>query len=213
MQPGERPAFKSLLTDALAFYRRDVSTFALSVWWAACQPFDLEQVRKALTAHAMDPERGRFPPMPADIVLHLKGTHSDRALVAWGKVYEAIQRVGGYQSVVFDDGAIHAAIEDIGGWIAVCRSPEDELSHLQRRFCDSYRVRSRQADTKFAPVLIGAHELENRLAGKRTAPPILIGDPHQARLVMLDGVETTRTPMQALDAAPALKRLTAEPAA
>ena len=43
MKPTDKPAFAQLLTDALAFYRQDVSTFALGVWWQACDGFDLDR--------------------------------------------------------------------------------------------------------------------------------------------------------------------------
>jgi hypothetical protein len=200
MQPSDKPRFKNLMTDALAFYRRDLSTFALSVWWQACQNFDFEQVSKAITGHAMDPERGQFPPMPADIVRVLHGTHTDRALIAWGKVLEAIQRVGAYQSVVFDDGAIHAVIDDMGGWPVVCRGDIEDLPHVQRRFCEGYRTYSRRPDLAYAPRLAGVHERENTLEGRDMQAPMLIGDPVKAQEVMRGGVETGRTAITPLDA-------------
>ncbi len=209
MQPSDKAKFKDMLTDALAFYRRDVTPFALSVWWSACQPFALEQIGKALTAHAMDPERGQFPPMPADIVKQLHGTFTDRSLVAWGKVLEAIQRVGAYQSVVFDDGAIHAAIEDIGGWVTICRSEMEELPHLQRRFMESHRVHVKRGTPAFPARLPGAHELENTIAGRKSAPPVLIGDVKAAQEVMQAGVETSRVAITPLQMVPAFKRIAA----
>lgn len=184
MQQSELEGFQALLTDALAFYRQDVSEFALSVWWGACRPFTLEQVRKAFTAHATDAERGRFPPMPADIVKHLQGTQTDRSLIAWGKVLEAIQRVGAYQSVGFDDPAIHAAVEDLGGWTTICRGTTAELPHLQRRFCEAHRAYTGRGSFAFPAYLIGESEAANRTAGKRVAPPVLIGNPDRAAEVL-----------------------------
>ncbi len=122
MKPTDMPAFQRLITDALAFYRQDLTPFAIGVWWQACEPFDMEQVMRALTAHATDPDRGHFPPKPADLIRVLRGTHGDRALMAWSKAYGAIGSVGGYTSVAFDDPAIHAAITDLGGWSTFCRS-------------------------------------------------------------------------------------------
>jgi hypothetical protein len=189
---ADRKPFAVLLSQALAFYRQDVSEFALGVWWAACQPFDLEQVRKALTAHALDAERGRFAPKPADIVRELQGTVTDRSLVAWGKVLEAMRVVGAYRSVAFDDAAIHSAIEDIGGWVAICRTALDELPHLQRRFCESHRVYSRRPAATHRPHLPGEFEATNALNGRRIDAPTLIGDESAARAVMLAGSSAPR---------------------
>jgi hypothetical protein len=204
MQAADRAKFQALLTDALAFYRQDVSKFALSVWWAACEGFDLEQIRKALTAHAMDPDRGQFAPKPADIVRVLQGTHADRALVAWGKVYGAIGRVGAYTSVVFDEPAIHAAVEDMGGWPALCQSKVDDLPFLQRRFCDTYRAHTNRGVDGFAPVLLGINALANRQAGYMTEPPMLVGDRLACQRVMREGSERPRLAITAADAMPAL---------
>lgn len=184
MQQSDLAGFQALLTDALAFYRQDVSEFALSVWWQACRPFALEQVQKAFTAHATDAERGRFPPMPADIVKQLQGTQTDRSLMAWGKVLEGIQRVGAYQSVAFDDPAIHAAVEDLGGWTTICRSDMKELPHLQRRFAEAHRAYCGRQGFAFPAYLPGESEAANRTAGKRVAPPVLIGSPARAAEVM-----------------------------
>lgn len=165
MQTTDRAAFQSLLTDALAFYRQDVSTFTLSVWWEAVQPFAMEQVRKALTAHAMDPERGQFAPKPADLVRVLVGTKTDLALLAWGRVHQAFAAVGAYASPDFEDNAVHSAINDMGGWPKLCWSSLDELPHTQRRFCELYRAYKARPDEQHAMRLIGMHEQANGAKG------------------------------------------------
>lgn len=193
MNIQDKPKFAQLLTDVQAFYRQNVSTFALGVWWQACERFDFEQVSKALTQHAMDPDRGQFAPKPADVVRLLQGTRTDRALLAWGKVLDAMQRVGSYQSVAFDDSVIHAVVEDIGGWVQMCRSDMDELSHTERRFCESYRAYAARPSIGFPARLAGAHEIDNRTAGKKVAPPILIGDPQKAAEVLRLGSAGPKT--------------------
>lgn len=207
MTPAEKPAFANLLADALAFYRQDLSPFALGVWWQACDGFDLEQVAKALTAHALDPERGQFAPKPADLVRVLRGTQTDRSLIAWGKVLDAIQRVGSYESVVFDDGAIHAAISDMGGWPTICRGNTDDLPFTQKRFCDLHRTYSLRPDLQYPARLIGEHEASNGLRGYAVAQPLLIGDPKRAQDVQRLGSDGSKTAITPADALPALKRI------
>ena len=103
MQASDRNDFNALIASVMAYYKQDVSKFALGLWWEACAGVELEQVAKAMSTHAKDPERGQFPPKVADIVRLLQGTPIDRAQLAWGKVLDAIQRVGNYSDVVFDD--------------------------------------------------------------------------------------------------------------
>ena len=201
MQPSDRPDFKALLTEAMAFYRQDVTTFSLGVWWAACERFDMEQVRKAMTAHALDPDRGQFVPKPADIVRQLQGTSTDRSLMAWSKVMEAAQRVGAWRSVVFDDPAIHAAITDLGGWPTVCRGEIDELPFLQKRFCDAHRAYAQRPGFAYPPRLVGNHEEINGLTGHDSQPCMLVGDEAKARAVLAAGTAGPRTPMVSANAA------------
>jgi hypothetical protein len=192
VRDSDRSKFIEVLQGVHDFYSRELSVFAGRVWWDACATFDLEQVTKALSAHLMDPERGMFMPKPADLVRELQGTRTDRSLIAWGKVLDAIQRVGAYQSVVFDDGVIHAVIEDLGGWVKVCRGNVDDLSYLQKRFCDSYKAYAARPDVPYPAKLLGDCEQQNahlspaQLRGYNP-PPMLVGDPVKAQQVLTHG--------------------------
>lgn len=189
MHPNDKAEFVSLVTDALAYYRQPVSEFTLMVWMQACQGFSLEQVRKAMTAHAMDPDRGQFAPKVADIVRQLGGTTTDRAQLAWGKALEAASRVGAYTDVVFDDPAIHAAIEDLGGWPKFCRSETKDLSYLQHRFCECHKAYTGRGEFQYPRSLMGDRSAD-ALYAKRGLPsprPALIGDPAMAKLVYESG--------------------------
>ena len=201
MTRNDRDAFAELLTQALGFYGQTLSPFALSVWWQACEVFSIEQVGKALTAHAMDPDKGHFAPKPADVVRQLHGTHADRSLVAWGKVLHAMSRVGAYASVAFDDAAIHAAIVDTGGWPKLCRSEIDDLPFTQKRFCDLHRVYAQRPSGDYPAVLIGDHDAANSLRGLASQPPALVGDPAAARRVMAGGGTQRALITSAADAA------------
>lgn len=204
MKHDDKPRFKNLLTDAMGFYKQDVSGFALSVWWQACEGFDFEQVAKAMTNHAMDPDRGQFAPKPADIVRQLSGTKTDKAMLAWGKAFDAAGRVGAYTDVVFDDPAIHAAIEDLGGWVKFCRTETEELSYLQHRFSESYRAYVGRESFDY-PRRLGGDRSPDDVYMKRGLPPpkpAVIGDIEKARQVYRIGSQTGKTAMafQALDA-------------
>lgn len=189
MKSSDKPRFVRLLTDVMAFYKQDVSEFALSVWWQACERYEFEQVSKALTGHAMDADRGQFPPKPADLVRQLEGTATDRAMIAWGKVLEAMQRVGQYTDVVFDDPAIHAVVEDLGGWPKVCRVEFKDLSYLQHRFTEAHRAYTGLGQFEYPRRLMGDRS-PDEMYEKRGLPapkPAIIGDVVKARLVYKGG--------------------------
>jgi hypothetical protein len=189
MQPTDRAEFAQLVTDALGYYRQDATMFTLNVWWQACQSFTMEQVSKALTNHAMDPEHGQFAPKVADVVRILAGTHTDRAQLAWGKTLEAMASVGAYTDVVFDDPAIHACIEDLGGWPKICRTETKELGYLQHRFCESHRAYTGRGKFDYPRRLAGDRSPDHEYEKKRIPlpKPALIGDPERARMVFEGG--------------------------
>lgn len=171
MHESDRKDFAQLIADVHSFYRQDCSRFVLDVWWAACERFELEQVRQAMTAHCMDAEAGKFCPKPADLVKVLQGTRTDRAAVAWGLVMQAIGAVGAYQDVDFGDPATHAAIHDLGGWPKVCRTELKELGYLQHRFTESYRAYTARGVSECPLVLMGDRSPDTEFERKGLPAP------------------------------------------
>jgi hypothetical protein len=205
MRPSDLKPFSVLLSDVMAYYGKDVSSFTQDLFWNACRGVDFEQVRRAFEAHAKDPESGRFPPKVADLVKHLQGTQTDRALIAWGKVAAALSDVGAYTDVVFDDPLIHLCIVDHGGWPKFCRTPFDEQSYLQHRFCESYRAyAARGAPSEYPARLTGAGSGADDFAKVGMAPPKprLVGNRELALQVLAGGAAVQR-----LAAVPALAAL------
>lgn len=206
MRPTDKAKFLETLAGVHDFYGKELSAFAGQVWWEACRSFEFEQVTKALSAHLMDPERGQFMPKPADLVRALQGTNTDRSLIAWGKLLDAMQRVGAYTSVCFDDPVIHAVVDDLGGWVKACRTTHDELPYLQNRFCASYKAYAgRGGDIAYPARLTGANDQANAAKGFSGPPPTLIGDPTRAKAVMEQGVVGPKTQITAGDAIPRLR--------
>jgi hypothetical protein len=139
MTHQDRSEFAALLAEVLGFYRQQTSPFAMSVWWEACKGFELAQIRQAMTAHALNPDRGHFAPMPADIIRALVPSGDDEAHAAWGKLVEQIRSVGSYGAPKIEDDAARNALVAMGGWGALCRSDERELPFLHKRFVDGYK--------------------------------------------------------------------------
>ena len=156
MKPTEYEAFRALISDVYAFYRHDVSDFALSVWWSAMRQYDLRAVNEAVGRHAVNPDSGQFMPKPADIVKMLGGTTKDSALVAWSKVDKAIRNVGPWEDVAFDDPLIHRVLYDMGGWMMLGQNTSDEIKFIAKEFEARYRgFKMRSENPEYPPVLIG----------------------------------------------------------
>lgn len=199
--------FGLALSACAELYGKTVSEGAMSLWWQVLERFDIDSVERAFRECVESPDSGQFMPRPADIVRRLEGTSADRSLIAWGKVLDAMQRVGAYTTVVFDDGAIHAAISDMGGWPAICRGNVDQLQFTQKRFCDLHRAYAARPDAAYPAQLLGEHDMTNRLSGHPTAPPTLVGDPQRAQAVERIGSDGPKTAITAASALPAIKRI------
>lgn len=185
MQQHEKPAFAAYIGDVMGYYGKDSSKFLVNLWWSACEGFEFEQIQKAMQAHMVDAEHGRFAPKVADMSRILQGTTTDRAALAWGKACDAMQHVGAYQDVIFDDPAIHATIEDLGGWSKLCRTDLNELSYLQHRFATAYKAYAGRAEFDYPRRLTGdrSPDPEYERRGIALPKPALVGDSERCKTV------------------------------
>lgn len=177
-----------LISEAMGFYGRDVSHFQMRVWLEALKPYSADDVQAALSRHVQDPDRGQYQPKPADITRMLHGGGGDRSLRAWSQVERAIRQIGPYTTVVFDDPAIHAVIEEMGGWVRLCEAESAKdleiRGHEFRRRHQGYALRG---PDRWPPTLPGIVERDNRAAGFEAPEPRLLGNPDKARLVYQQG--------------------------
>ncbi|WP_186056520.1 DUF6475 domain-containing protein [Burkholderia gladioli] len=188
MNVKDRGSFAGLMSGVYGFYGKDVSDFAVDVWWNAMLPFDFEAVKDAINRHCVNPDSGQFLPKPADVVKMLSGSTQDAALVAWAKVDRAVREVGTYRSVVFDDAVIHRVVTDMGGWVPLGTKDDKEWPFVRNEFVNRYRgYRMRSETPEYLPVLIGIAEAANSKAGFQSERPTLIGNPKLARQVALGG--------------------------
>jgi hypothetical protein len=121
----------------------------------------------------------KYFPKPAEIPLLASGSKSiDEAADAKALfVLETVKRVGGYQTVKFDDPVIPAVISRrFGGWARLCAELiEENEKWFLRDFASAYKAMSHTAAGP-APELIGRHEMQNRNANiKSDSQPVQIG--------------------------------------
>jgi hypothetical protein len=180
--------FREGIVGVMSFYGKDVSRFALDIWWNALKQYDLAAITTAFNRHLMNPDSGQFQPKPADIVKMLQGTTQDAALSAWAKVDKAVRHIGTYRSVVFDDPIIHVVLHDMGGWMALGQKTEDEWPFVAREFENRYRgFKARNEVPEYNRVMLGLADAANEKQGYKQQPPMLVGNESRAKQVMLGG--------------------------
>jgi hypothetical protein len=191
MKPSDYEEFKRGITGVMSFYRKEVSNFALDIWWNALKNYDLKAINDAFGRHLMNPDTGQFEPKPADIIRMMQGSTLDSALLAWAKVDRAIRHVGTHQSVVFDDPLIHAVIYEMGGWVALGQKREDEWPFVAKEFEARYRgYKARGEKPAYTGILLGIADSQNQREGFAAQPPILIGNESQANQVLMLGSDS-----------------------
>lgn len=188
MHDNEIKPFTDALTGAMELYDKRVTSMTIQIWWEALSRFQLDAILNAFSRHVQNPDSGQFAPKPADIIRLIEGGTVDRGMHAWSKVDKAVRSVGPYQTVVFDDAIIHKVISEMGGWIKFGNMQDDEWPFTRNEFVKRYRSFSeKQSITDFPEKLIGIAEHANSEAGRKTAPPMLLGDPEKAKQVYLSG--------------------------
>lgn len=87
MTPKEEQVFAKAMARVFSVYGDEVTESLLSLWQRALVEHELEDITRAMQLHIKDPQRGRFKPVPADIIHHLTDTipkekREQRALLA-----------------------------------------------------------------------------------------------------------------------------------
>lgn len=183
--------FHDGMVGVMSFYGKDLSAFALDVWWSALRNYDLQAITQAFNRWLSNPDQGQFPPKPADVIKMLAGSTQDKAFAAWAKVDRAVRSVGAYASVAFDDPIIHRVIHDMGGWVGLGQKSEDEWPFVARNFENMYRGYAARGEVPDYPqVLLGIAEAYNGSKGFKSDPPRLIGDRLKALAVMEGGKDS-----------------------
>jgi hypothetical protein len=78
MHKHEFPNFGQMIDDCYALLGKpSPSGTAKAMFFRALAQFSLSEVQAGLDAHIKDPQRGRFPPLPADVIEQISGKSAD----------------------------------------------------------------------------------------------------------------------------------------
>lgn len=126
MEPNEETgqAFKAAMRMMASVYEKQVTDDEFETFWHYLHRYQFIAVTSAFDRYARSGER--FFPKPGQIIEYIEGSNASKASMAWAKVSKAVRQFGPYSTVIFDESAIHAAIEQMGGWTKLCTSPSEE---------------------------------------------------------------------------------------
>lgn len=193
MHQSDKPKFAQAMTVLGEIYSKEISTVMIGVYFSALEKYPVEEVTAAIQAHTRDTENGQWFPKPADLIRHLEGSSEGNALQAWAKVVKAIGSVGRYNSVAFDDPAMHKVIDEMGGWSKMCSTDFEEMPFKANEFTKRYRALARFGFTDYPRILIGESDAHNMSQGFQKEPqPVMYGDQQKCLLTLQGGVDSSR---------------------
>lgn len=181
--------FTQTWAGAFAAVGKEATDIAIEMAFEVLKGHELADIKRAVMTHI---STSPYPPKPSDINELINGDPESRKLKAWSMVEDAIRRVGGHESVVFDDPATMVVIEEMGGWIGLCKITDKELPFKRNEFVKRMTPYLHTPPTDHPKRLCGVNEQANRgQYPELTQEPKLIGNPERARLVY-EGGETRK---------------------
>lgn len=185
--------FFKCLIGAAEISRTELSSQAQFLYFQMLEKYELQEIQKAVRAHLANPDTGAFMPKPSDIIKHIEGNSDSQALQAWYKLITAIERVGPYQTVCFDDPIIHLCVQEMGGWLDLNNISDHDVPFKQNEFVKRYRGYLLTGYRSFPAKLIGRVESNNvsnqSLPNPHIPTVVLIGNKEKAKDVLLRGGE------------------------
>ena len=177
MENQDRTRFASAIHGTFEIYStKPVSEQLMDIWWATLKPYPIADVCRALTKHISDPERGQFPPKPADVIRFLTTGEKEQlehiksqAEMQWLNVTHAIARVGTYRTPTFKDPITAASINALGGWPHICAKTTQQLEFLQKQFVSTYVDFEKSPLEKLPGHIAGLEDIQRAKADKKSS--------------------------------------------
>jgi hypothetical protein len=168
MTDADRERFARVLLMIAETYKDSFSAPRAELYFQSLKRFEIDDIERALPIMVADPVR-KFSPKPSDFVETIEGTPTDRALRSVTRVEVAAAAVGPYHSVTFgsdlEGRLIHALIEHLGGWVAVCNKFSDEKGRgfFIAEFTKLHRMFEKTRPNVVMDHMPGIFEVTNRL--------------------------------------------------
>lgn len=174
---------------------RELTGRAMQLLWDALRDLPMEDFERGFMVCVNDPLKAGYLPQPGDVRRALgELSPTEKAERAWTECLGAVRDHSPYESVVFGDRCLAAALRHMGGWIAAAQWGDDELVWRKKEFVGLYVGFVASGVPESTPSRFeGLCERQNRVGGYlgspawkqlegSMAPTALVGD--GARLLL-----------------------------
>lgn len=169
----KKKEFYSVIKIMSEYYGTKLSLALSEIYWQVFQNWSFEDFKHACNIIMQTRNYPSFPKI-SEITEALHGKPEDQAAIAYQTLIEAIKRIGPWDSVIFEDGAIGMAVEALGGWEYINQWSWTDWIYRKKDFEELYLANLRSGNTK-PKKLYGAFERINGEIGQEGFnKPILI---------------------------------------
>ena len=181
----DKVKFSQTLIGLGEMFDKQITEFVIDTYYEIFKDYSENHFNKAVML-CLRTHKYSTLPKPADILQYLEGTRDDKALMAWLKVKEALDKGDYYQTIEFDDPIISHCINALAnGWMEFSELTmlKKDMPFIEKRFMDLYRLFMNR-DIKEPQKLVGFAETKNRELGhtEHIPKPIQIGQDEQLKL-------------------------------
>lgn len=145
------------LTALSEMFDKKLSDSLMKMYWEALKDFEYDDLQKGFSRAIKE---CRFFPKPVELSDLMGCSAADKALIAFGKLCDAIEDHGRTRSVAFDDPVIHSVVRELGGWEKCCLWERDELPFRQKDFERWYGV-YKNSERPHPAYIAGTNETQN----------------------------------------------------
>lgn len=140
MKKEDLKEFITLMMGISELFGAKVSNLGIELMSKALRPYTIEQITEAANLIVRTRKYTTMPTV-ADFIEAIEGSEEDQATVQASIVWDAISRVGAYDSVQFRDSTTAAVVRDaFGGWSRICReTKEDNRVWFMKEFKEQYK--------------------------------------------------------------------------
>lgn len=183
------PRFLEVLAALFEMTGQAQSVIKNRIFYEALSGYSIEEIQQATMKFFTSTEKKFGPVTPGDLIRHIVPTAEEASLVAWRKAVRAIGLAGSYNSVVFDDSAIHFCIDQMGGWVRFCQMTEEEQPFRAKDFQRLYYAAVRTGKYDYPRMMLGLSDADNVAKGVSIPPqPMTIGDYDKSLVVYKGGL-------------------------
>ena len=147
------------------FPSQDMTKARINIYCLALSQLTAEQLQKAFISMVQNRVYKNYPQV-AEILQYATGTTENdlnsRIVIAKQILKNAVIYNGAYSSVEFEDKAIHAVIDSVGGWQKLCLMASEDFEALMtfefKKIYEAY-ARHNYAVSQF---YLGIHDMTNK---------------------------------------------------